>query len=359
MRERPAAWQDPGQGRSARPAGRAGLPPAGRAGGIDVGSWEPRSGWRRRRRRAAAFLAAALLLLLAALVALDLRLHRTDALAGYQGRPARTPGQDWLVVGSDSRVGLSEAQKRELATGDAAGRRADTIMLLHVPGRGGQAVLVSLPRDSYVPIPGRGWNKLNAAYAFGGPRLLAQTVERVTGIRLDHYLEVGFGGFDSIVDAVGGVSLCIEEPMRDRNAGLNLKAGCQVLDGAEALGYVRSRASARGDLDRVQRQQRFLAALMAKAASPGVLLNPARSVPLARSVTGSVTVASGDRLHHLARLAFTLRAIGQGDGVATTVPISRSEHVPGAGSVLRWDRERALALFGALKADRPPGAATG
>lgn len=284
---------------------------------------------------------------------LDARLVRVPALADYPEREAATPGQDWLIVGSDSREQLTEAEREELGTGFAEGRRTDTMMLLHIPEGDGSPTLVSLPRDSYVPIPGQGRNKLNAAYASGGPQLLVQTVETVTGIRIDHYLEVGFGGFAAIVDAVGGVELCPEEPMRDPMAGLDVPAGCQTLASDQALAYVRTRASSLGDLDRVQRQQEFLSALIDKATSPGVLLNPLRSVPLARKSAEAVEVAEGDRLYHLASLAWAMRDVSGGNGITTTVPVESTPTLDGVGSVVRWDRERALALFNALAADQP------
>jgi LCP family protein required for cell wall assembly len=304
-------------------------------------------------RRVGAALLVVLALLLGLAVWVDLRLQRVDALTDYAERPAATPGADWLIVGSDSREGLSAEQRRRLGTGQAAGRRADTMMLLHIP-RSGPPTLVSLPRDSYVPIPGRGRNKLNAAYAFGGPRLLAQTIEQVTDIRIDHYMEIGFDGFASLVDAVGGVSLCVEAPMNDPKAGLKLGAGCQVLNSRQALGYVRTRASARGDLDRVVRQQQFISALIDKMTSPGVLLNPFRSVPLALNGAGTIAVDSGDHIYHLIRFPFAMRSVSSGDGVAGTVPIAGATTVSGA-SVVLWDRPKALALFEALKQDRPAG----
>jgi LCP family protein required for cell wall assembly len=293
-----------------------------------------------------------LVLLLGLAVWVDLRLNRVDALTDYAGRPAATPGADWLIVGSDSREGLTAEQRRRLGTGFAAGRRTDTMMLLHIPRGGGSPTLVSLPRDSYVPIPGRGRNKLNAAYAFGGPKLLAQTVEQVTGIRIDHYMEIGFDGFASVVDAVGGVRICVKEPMNDPNAALRLKAGCQVLNSRQALGYVRTRASARGDLDRVQRQREFLGALMDKATSPGVLLNPFRNLRLVLSGTDAIAVDDGDHVWSLPRFAFAMRAVSGHGGIATTVPVAGTQTVSGAGSVVLWDREKALALFEALKQDR-------
>ena len=310
---------------------------------------------RPRRPRWGRRLGVALLVVLALLLGLavwvDLRLQRVDALTDYADRPAATPGADWLIVGSDSREGLSAEQRRRLGTGQAAGRRADTMMLLHIP-RSGPPTLVSLPRDSYVPIPGRGRNKLNAAYAFGGPRLLAQTVEQVTGIRIDHYMEIGFDGFASVVDAVGGVRICVKEPINDRNAALRLKAGCQELNSKQALGYVRTRASARGDLDRVERQREFLGALIDKATSPGVILNPFRNLRLMLNGTNAVAVDDGDHIWSLVRVPLAMRSISGGGGIATTVPVAGTQTVSGAGSVVLWDREKARALFDALRQDR-------
>ena len=315
------------------------------------------SGRPRRPRRWGRRIGVVLLVLVVLLVGLgvwvDSRLTRVDALRDYQGRPAATPGADWLVVGSDSRQGLDEQRRRQLGTGQAAGRRADTMMLLHIPRGTGKPTLVSLPRDSYVPIPGHGRNKLNAAFAFGGPPLLARTVEQVTGIRLDRYMEVGFDGFASVVDAVGGVQICPKTAMRDPMAGLNVKAGCQVASSKQALAYVRARHSGRGDLDRVQRQQEFLGSLISKSTSPGVLLNPFRSVPLLLRGTEAVAVDQAAHVHNLIRFPFAMRDIGNGGGIATTVPVAGTATVAGAGSVVQWDRQRASALFEALQHDQP------
>jgi LCP family protein required for cell wall assembly len=280
---------------------------------------------------------------------LDSRLKRENALADYSGRPADTPGTNWLIVGSDSREGLSKQQRKAYATGTAAGRRTDSMMLMHT-GSGG-TTLVSLPRDSYVPIAGHGSNKLNAAFAFGGPQLLVRTVEQATGVHIDHYAEVGFGGFVGVVDAVGGVRLCIKEPMKDHKAGLNLKKGCQTLNGGQALGYVRTRASARADLDRVARQRQFFSALISKATSPGVLLNPFRSVPMALHATDNFSVDQRDGLTDLVGLMWSMKGVGSGDGVTTTVPVGGFGSSPAAGSYLIWDRTKATELFNALKTD--------
>ncbi|ACU35540.1 LCP family protein [Actinosynnema pretiosum subsp. pretiosum] len=305
---------------------------------------------RRRRRpgRVIGFVLVALLLAVVGMwVYVDTSLSRSDALPDYEGRPADTPGTNWLLVGSDARDDLTDEQKDDLATGDAAGRRTDTIMLLHIPEGSGKSTLVSIPRDSYVDIPDNGKNKVNAAFAFGGGPLLARTVEGATGIRIDHYMEVGFGGFANVVDAVGGVEMCLDEPLKDPLAGLDLPAGCQELEGSQALGFVRTRAFATADLQRVQNQRAFLSALADKATSAGTLLNPFRSIPLVFAATDSVSVGDGDHLHHLAAMA-----LGMSGGVDNvTVPVGSTPTMPGVGSVVQWDRENALRLFGALEKD--------
>ena len=296
-----------------------------------------------------------LLVLLAALVGyVDLSLTRTEGLADYPERVANTPGTNWLIVGSDSREGLSPEEQTELTTGDVEGRRTDTIMLLHLPrlGAGGQPTLVSLPRDSSVPMPGSDERvKLNTTYAIGGAPLLAQTVESVTGVHLDHYAEIGFGGFAGIVDDIGGVELCLPEPIADPLAGIDLPAGCQELSGPQALGYVRTRASANGDLDRVMRQREFLGALVSRATSPAVLANPFRAVPLVTGVPDALTVGNGDHVWHLARLGWAMRGISNGGVLTTTVPIASFGTVDDGGSAVIWDKDAASALFEALAND--------
>ena len=189
------------------------------------------------------------------------RIDKVDAIKDYEGRPEAASGTNWLIVGSDSREGLSDQEIKDLRLGKVEGRRTDTIILLHKPASG-KPTLVSLPRDSYVPIPGQGRNKLNAAYALGGPDLLVQTVETVTGLHVDHYAEVGFGGFVGMTDAVGGVELCPKRNIKDRKSGLDVQKGCQEMDGPTALAYVRARYfDPTGDLGRVKRQQEFLGAV--------------------------------------------------------------------------------------------------
>jgi LCP family protein required for cell wall assembly len=251
-------------------------------------------------------------------------------------RPAAGPGQTWLLVGSDSRAGLSAKERRSLSTGGGDGRLTDTILLL-TTAPAGVATLVSIPRDSLVTIPGYGENKINAAYAFGGPELLVQTVESATGVRIDGYVEVGFDGFYRVVQATGGVDVCLDQPIDDVRAGIDLQAGCQRLGGADALGYVRARYSdPRGDLGRVERQRTFLRALAERAASPAVLLNPFRAVPLAAAAGDALTV--DDRLGPLDLTRFSLAmlaATGPG-GQMLTVPIG-GDATTAAGAVLLWD----------------------
>lgn len=295
--------------------------------------------------------AAALLAVIGFGVWVDRSLHRAPVLADYPGRPAPGHGTTWLLVGSDSRSDLSPEQQNDLATGDDIGNgRTDTIMLVHIPGLTSDAVpaLVSIPRDSEVNIPGNGENKINAAFTIGGSQLLVQTVEEATGLRVDHYGEIGFAGFADVVDAVGGVTMCPTEPISDPLAGIDLAAGCQKLNGRNALGYVRTRATARADLDRMINQREFLSALTNRASSPAVWLNPFRWLSLTNSVTDAVTVDSGAHVWDLVRLAWALH----GSPVTTTVPIGSST-VDEFGDVVEWDSEAAARLFAALSADEP------
>lgn len=281
---------------------------------------------------------------------LNSKLIRANVLVNYAGRPVTSAGQNWLLTGSDSRQGLTPQQEAQLATGhDISGERSDTIMLLHIPSGGGRAVLVSLPRDSYLPIPGYGSNKINAAFAFGGGKLLAETVQNATGLRINHYMSIGFGGLVNVVNAVGGVRMCLPSAMVDPASGLNLKAGCQTLDGAEALGYVRSRhLFADQDLQRVQDQRLFLRALLSKITSPGTLLNPLDSVPAAFGAAQALTVDQGTQLYQLVEVAFALR-----DPETGTVPVGQSVYEANAGDSLLWDTTKASELFNALKTDQP------
>lgn len=292
-------------------------------------------------------------LLIALVLYFDTMLQREPALADYEGRVADTPGTNWLLVGTDSREGLDEERRAELATGDAAGRRTDTMMLVHIPASGGQPALISLPRDSYVPIPGQGRGKLNSAYSSGGPTLLAQSVEAASGVHIDHYAEVGLGGFADLIDAVGGVDMCLEEPMQDPNAGLDLQPGCQELNGAQGLGFVRSRNFSNGDLERVANQRKLLGALVDKASSPMTLVNPFRLIPLGQAASKTFLVNEDDHVWDLAWLALAMKDVSSGQGVTTTVPIAGFGEDSNGSSVVKWDKDSASAMFEAIAADTP------
>ena len=282
---------------------------------------------------------------------IDTKLHRIPALVDYPDRPVEGKGTTWLLVGSDSRQGLTPEQQAELSTGgDIGNGHTDTIMLVHVPALWSDTptVMVSIPRDSYVDIPDWGTDKINASFAIGGAALLAQTVEQATGMRLDHYAEVEFDGFARLVDAVGGVTMCPPEPISDPLAGIDLPAGCQKMNGPNALGFVRTRATPRADLDRMVNQRQFMSTLMHRAASPTVVLNPLRWYPMANAAADSLTVDSGAHVTDLARLAWALR----GDITTTTVPIGEFT-ASDSGSVVVWDEDIADRLFASLKADTP------
>lgn len=306
--------------------------------------------WVRKLARLAVAMVAVLLVgPIAVYGFLDLRLHRVAVLADYPGRPAAGAGQNWLITGSDSRQGLTTQQEKHLSTGrDVTGRRSDTILLLHIPANGGPSTLVSLPRDSYVRIPGYGMNKLNAAYSWGGPQLLAETVQNATGLRIDHYVGIGFGGLVNVVDAVGGVRICVKATLRDRASGLRVGRGCHTLNGAQSLAFVRDRHSFRaGDLQRVQDQRVFMKALLRKATSRAVYLDPVAAIRIIMDSVESLTVDQGTRLYQLARLAFRLRS-----PQSETVPIARGVATR-VGSALLWDRSKANRLFSALAKDQP------
>jgi LCP family protein required for cell wall assembly len=308
-----------------------------------------RAGGGRWVRRVLLALLLVVVLVVGVLVYFVSRIDKVDALRDYDGRPAAGSGTNWLVVGSDSREGLSDEQVKDLHLGKVGGQRTDTIILLHKPASGAPT-LVSLPRDSYVPIPGHGRNKLNAAYAIGGPALLARTVETVTGLRIDHYAAVGFGGFVGMTDAVGGVELCPTRHIRDHKSGLNVAKGCQEMDGATALAYVRARYfDPQGDLGRVKRQQEFLGAVFDEAVSPATLLNPIRVLSLGNAATTALTIDERDGTISLVRFALTMRAVAGGEGKRITVPVSDVNYQTPAGSSVKWDRQKALDLFHSLR----------
>jgi LCP family protein required for cell wall assembly len=347
--EQPPAHGSPRGGQRDPLGGRA-------AGGGGFGGWDGWSGWRQRwlrPRRILAVLGIVIVLLIVATLGMyfyvNSKLNRSNVLVSYTGRPAVSAGTNWLITGSDSRQGLTRKQELQYATGKLSainGQRSDTILILHMPSNGQPPVLLSIPRDSYVPIPGVGNSKINAAYDLGGPKLLAETLQNVTGLYINHYMGIGFGGLVSVVNDIGGVRMCLPGPMVDPKAGLNLRAGCQNLNGGQALGYVRTRNFAISDLQREQDQRLFLKALLSKMTSPGTFLNPFAAIPAATGSAGALTVDQGTGLMDLVRAAFALRS-----PETTTVPISTASYQTSAGVAILWDHNQALQLFNALKND--------
>ena len=337
------------RGRRPSPAG----PPAPR-------DRAPREPGRRRRKGRVVLLVVGLLVLawVAFLVWVPVQawnsVARVDNIPSGE-RPVDTSGYNYLLVGSDSRAGLTKAQKKKYATGNAEGQRTDTIMLVHVSDSGGKPVMVSLPRDSYVPIPGHGSNKINAAFAIGGPKLLTETVEDVTGVHVDGYLEIGFGGFANLVDAVDGVTLCVPRDMKDKKAGIDLKKGCQNLDGGNALGYVRSRyEDPMGDIGRAARQRQFLGALMKKVATPATVLIPWRYKQTADASAAGLAVGEQTGLMDAFRVLQAMRAVSADQGLSLSVPTADLAYrTPGGSLAVKWDTAKAKALFKALKDDEP------
>ncbi|ALE19646.1 hypothetical protein AL705_04345 [Lawsonella clevelandensis] len=256
---------------------------------------------------------------------------RIDALSEHM--IGRTSGINWLLVGSDSRAGLSTSKQKKLDTGgDLGSQRTDTIMLMHIPYGGGQRILVSIPRDSYVNIPGYGMGKINSSFALGGPQLLVKTIEQAAGVHINHYMEIGLGGFADMTDAIEGVKICPKYPINDPYAGLYIKAGCQVADGKVALGYVRSRQTPRGDLDRVTHQREFLESFVKKAAGPATILNPFDFYPLMKAAGSSLTIDKKTYVINLAWLLFNLSR----DHIMTTIPIGDMV-TNEAGAVVLWN----------------------
>jgi LCP family protein required for cell wall assembly len=328
----PPGRQPPGGQPPPAPAGLAGKPPR-----------------KRHPVRTVALLLVVLVLATATwLVAVPLhawsQVQRVDDIPAGQ-RPPAQPGTTFLLVGSDSREGLSKAERNKLGTGSTGGQRTDTIMIMYIPSNGRPA-LISVPRDSYVTIPDNGKNKINAAYSLGGPKLLVKTVEQNTGLRVDGYMEIGFGGFVNIIDALGGIRMCIPKAIKDADSHLNLKKGCQVLDGANALGYVRMRkADPLGDLGRVQRQREMVGAMAKKAATPSTALNPVRYWTLTHAAADAITVGEDTSLLETTRMALAMRKVANDQGLTLTVPVSNSDASTPAGSAVLWDSDKAKDMF--------------
>ncbi|MGW2516499.1 LCP family protein [Streptomyces sp. NPDC001617] len=332
----------------------------GPGGSGGPGEARPRPNWRRRIKWTAIVVVTGLVVTtVGTYFWADGKLHRDVDLSKVIDRPASGDGTNYLIVGSDSRAGLSSEQKKKLHTGSAEGKRTDSMMILHVGDSGD--TLISLPRDSNVTIPsykgstsGKTYpatgrqTKLNAAYAEDGPTLLVRTVEANMGLHIDHYVEIGFAGFANIVDAVGGVTIDIDQGFKDKYSGANFKAGKQTLNGEQALAFVRTRhAFAASDLQRTKNQQKFLSALAHQVATPSTVLNPFKLYPTMGAGLDSLTVDKDMSLWDLASMFWAMKGVSGGDGTSMNMPISGS-----VGGNLVWDKAKVKTLVNELNNDQ-------
>ncbi len=260
-------------------------------------------------------------------------IKRVNAIATA---PAQKPKQDIdgkdqniLIVGNDDRDTATDAELAQLGTTrDGGSYNTDTMMLMHVPANGSKATVISFPRDSYVAIPGHGMNKLNSAYPDGindsngskaaGARLLVQTIQNLTGLTIDHFVQVDLLGFYRISNAIGGVQVDLCQAQKEPNSGIDLPAGVSTIQGKQALAFVRQRYGLpNGDLDRIKRQQYFLSAVFRKLSTAGVLLNPLKLQKLLTAVTQSLQM--DDSLDPL-KLAEQMQNLTAGNLTFTTIP---------------------------------------
>ncbi|MFF5969752.1 LCP family protein [Streptomyces collinus] len=339
--------------------------PGGRGpGGPGDGRYEPRPApnWRRRIKVTAITLVTLLVVTsVGTYFWADSKLNREVDLSKVIDRPEAGEGTNYLIVGSDSRKGMSAEEKKKLHTGSAEGKRTDSMMILHTGG--GAPTLISLPRDSNVTIPsfkgsdsgkvypatGR-QTKLNAAYAEDGPELLVRTVEANTGLHIDHYVEIGFAGFANIVDAVGGVEMNIPQDIKDTKSGADLKKGTQTLNGEQALAFVRTRYALKGsDLDRTKNQQKFLSALANQVATPGTVLNPFKLYPTMSAGLDTLVVDKDMSLFDLASMFWAMKGVSGGEGKSMNMPIAGSS----PNGNLQWNTAKVKTLVNELKNDDP------
>src|SRR5262245_22608715 len=353
----PAPASQAAPARSAHPGGpappRASLPQARGQPGRQI------SAARRARQRRVFLLACCLmssLVLLFSAVAWRLASYANGAVGRIFAGTARSLSGplNILLAGLDLLTGLTPAQQRELHVGDVPSYNSDTLMLIHISGDRSGVTVVSLPRDSWVLIPGHGMNKINAAFGLGGPRLTVATVERATGLTVIDFIDVNFLGFVKVIDALGGVNICLPRAVDDPDSGLHLSAGVHHGDGVTALKYARERHSfGASDLARITDQQSLLASLLQEAVSSGTLANPLRLSRLLSVVPGVIRV---DQNLDLAGLADQLRGITPGEVRLLTVPLASTSYLTPTGeSAVLWNAAGARRLFGALQADQPIG----
>ncbi|GAA2059512.1 LCP family protein [Streptomyces albiaxialis] len=322
--------------------------------GYDGYDDRPRPNWRRRIKWGVITLVVVVLAWsIGTYFWADSKLRREVDLSIVENRPDGGDGTNYLIVGSDSREGMSKEERNKLHTGGPTDEgRTDSIMILHVGDSGN--TMVSLPRDSDVVLPsftgsesGKKYPatgkhiKINAAYSQDGPELLVRTVEANTGLRIDHYAEIGFGGFAKIVDSVGGVEMDIPQDIKDEKSGADLKKGKQTLDGKDALAFVRTRYALKGsDLDRTKNQQKFLSALANQVATPWTVLNPFRLYPTMGAGLDTLKVDKDMSLWNVARMFWAMKGVSGGDGKSMNMPIAG----PAPGGNLAWDKPKVKKL---------------
>ncbi|UNO41678.1 LCP family protein [Streptomyces sp. MST-110588] len=332
---------------------------AGGGGGRAGGGSRPAPNWGRRiKLTALTVVTVVVVTTVATYFWADSKLRGEVDLSKVIDRPEAGDGTNYLIVGSDSREGMSDDEKKKLHTGSAEGKRTDSMMILHDGSNG--PTLISLPRDSDVEIPsfvgsksgkkypGRGRHtKLNAAYAEDGPELLVRTIEYNTKLHIDHYVEIGFAGFANIVDAIGGVELDIPKAFKDKKSGADFQAGKQTLNGEQSLAFVRTRyAFANSDLDRTKNQQKFLAALASQTATPGTILNPFKLYPTMGAGLDTLIVDKDMSLWDLGQMFFAMKGVTGGEGKSMNMPISGTR-----GGNLLWDQPKLKQLVQQLKND--------
>ena len=306
----------------------------------------PRPRRKRRRRLVLKTLSVLLVIVLAwggfLVWDANTNIGRVSALSGASD----TAGTTYLLAGSDSRADGA------VQDGFEGSERADSIMLVNIAANG-QAVALSIPRDTYAEIPGVGWDKINASYAYGGPQLLVETVEKLTGLTVDHFVQIGMGAVPDMVDAVGGVELCYDHDSNDEYSGLNWTAGCHTVDGPTALQFSRMRyQDPEGDIGRTKRQRQVISKVVSEAASPATLINPARTLRVERAGSKSFTVDKDSSIMTVASLVMALRSASS-DELMGVPPIESLDYTTSAGAsaVLLRD-ETAPDFFAKLRAGK-------
>ncbi|MGY1601160.1 LCP family protein [Geodermatophilus sp. SYSU D00815] len=335
----------------------------GDTGSLDVADHEddafeaarPRRRWLRRTLVAGGVLVSVLVLLIGGVT-----WYLTDRYAGniervsgvFNGlddstRPAESTaaGGDapitFLLVGSDTRA--------DVAPGEVPNARSDAIMIARFAGDQQHAQVISIPRDSWVDIPGYGKNKINAAYAFGGPTLLIQTVEQLTGVRIDHYAAIDFDGLISVTDDLGGVDIVV--PEATSNGAFTFVAGLNHFNGAQARSYVGQRHGLPGgDFDRVRRQQNYLRAMFTKLFSSDTFSDPGRLDSALQAVTGAVAIDDELSNTELLTMAYSLRGLTPSNVEFFTAPVLGTGR-EGSASVVYLDPTTCDRMWGYLRTD--------